>query len=1082
MALAAAGVACYEAALAAEPCDFWEATLPDDCGRRTTSGTASSSPTAPTPTTTTTTRRPSTAASARRRDDVVDQELGADGPRARLHRARVGDRRGHLPDLPRPLPQRRARTTTRRPATSATTTRSSHLPWGALPEGYCRNYADGATNCPWRFDTTPPADLARPRSSRAAATTWAATCKGVDQKLDYLKTLGVNTIYFNPIFDAGSNHSYDTQDYTRIDPYFGTQKDWENLVKHADERGIRIILDGVFNHMSSRQPVLRPLPPLPDGRRLRVGRLRRTAPGSPSRRIGRTATCAGPRRPEHHDLRGLVRLRLDPGPQQDQPRGPGLLPHRRRQRSPRAGSTTAPPAGGWTCPATRPSRTATGRRSATSSKATDPDALIISETWQKDSTLLRMIRGDRLDTTMNYRLRDAVLGLLAPQALRLEGLRRQRPPDHAVRVRRPASRRSARTTPTPPTTRLMNLLDSHDTERLLLDADARAPRRRPAKELNAANLAAGKRAPAARLAHPVHRARRADRLLRRRGRRDRRRRSRRPPHLPVGGHWAARPTRRCSPTTRRSPRCATRHPGADRWRLPRARWPTTPPAPSPTAARPTRRRRSSPSTAATRRAVADHPRRRLPARRHRRSSRRTACGEHAATGSVTVAGGELAVTLPALSAAVLADRHDRPRAARRADGPRTSPARSPTQVTPGLERVGRGRRLRRLRQPALGRRLREGQRRAVTGTDVHRSPGSRTPAATTSSSARSTRPATQSDPSNEVERHPAPDDRLGQPAVAADDDPHHQRHRPDRQRLRPGLDRRRDEPARRRRPACAPSSASGPTAAIPAGNAGLDVGGRRLQHRRRQQRRVRRVAAARGDRHVRLRLPLHARPTAATGSTPTSTGSERLPTGPGRRADGHCRAATRRRRPTPTGLHVVIGASPAGIELAWDAVAGDATLYGYEVRRAARVRRAVHRHRARLGGTSFTDTAVVEGATYYYVVRAVDTSFNRSGRVGRGRGDGRAADRDADVQRHRARRRPTRTGRSVYIAGFLDRLDGGYPQWDPGGVVADPGRRHALDDHLHRQGGHPARVQVRARRPGTTSRRTARAARSPTAS
>ena len=47
-------------------------------------------------------------------------------------------------------------------------------------------------------------------------------------------------------------------------------------------------------------------------------------------------------------------------------------------------------------------------------KASNPAALTISETWQKDTTLLRMLRGDRLDTTMNYRLRDAVLGLLAP--------------------------------------------------------------------------------------------------------------------------------------------------------------------------------------------------------------------------------------------------------------------------------------------------------------------------------------------------------------------------------------------------------------------------------------------------------------------------------------------------------------------------------------------------------------------------------------------------------------------------------------------------------------------------------------------
>src|SRR5678815_2527762 len=52
---------------------------------------------------------------------------------------------------------------------------------------------------------------------------------------------------------------------------------------------------------------------------------------------------------------------------------------------------------------------------------TRSDALIISETWQKDSTLLRMLRGDRADTTMNYRLRDAVLGLLAPQAFDSKG-------------------------------------------------------------------------------------------------------------------------------------------------------------------------------------------------------------------------------------------------------------------------------------------------------------------------------------------------------------------------------------------------------------------------------------------------------------------------------------------------------------------------------------------------------------------------------------------------------------------------------------------------------------------------------------
>ena len=55
------------------------------------------------------------------------------------------------------------------------------------------------------------------------------------------------------------------------------------------------------------------------------------------------------------------------------------------------------------------------RLSARWSRPRDPNALIIGELWQKDSTLLRFLRGDRADTTMNYRLRDAVIGLLAPQ-------------------------------------------------------------------------------------------------------------------------------------------------------------------------------------------------------------------------------------------------------------------------------------------------------------------------------------------------------------------------------------------------------------------------------------------------------------------------------------------------------------------------------------------------------------------------------------------------------------------------------------------------------------------------------------------
>ena len=71
---------------------------------------------------------------------------------------------------------------------------------------------------------------------------------GIREKLDYLKSLNVTVIYLNPIFEAYSNHRYDTGDYMKIDSLLGTKEDFDRLVQDAAERGIRIILDGVFNH------------------------------------------------------------------------------------------------------------------------------------------------------------------------------------------------------------------------------------------------------------------------------------------------------------------------------------------------------------------------------------------------------------------------------------------------------------------------------------------------------------------------------------------------------------------------------------------------------------------------------------------------------------------------------------------------------------------------------------------------------------------------------------------------------------------------------------------------------------------
>lgn len=73
---------------------------------------------------------------------------------------------------------------------------------------------------------------------------------GVVEHLDYLEDLGINAIYFNPIFQSASNHRYHTHDYFHIDPILGGDDAFRILLGEAHRKGIRIVLDGVFNHAS----------------------------------------------------------------------------------------------------------------------------------------------------------------------------------------------------------------------------------------------------------------------------------------------------------------------------------------------------------------------------------------------------------------------------------------------------------------------------------------------------------------------------------------------------------------------------------------------------------------------------------------------------------------------------------------------------------------------------------------------------------------------------------------------------------------------------------------------------------------
>ena len=73
---------------------------------------------------------------------------------------------------------------------------------------------------------------------------------GIIDRIDYLKALGVNVIYLNPVFSSISSHRYDACDYMKIDPVLGTMGSFQTLVQVAEENDMHIILDGVFNHVS----------------------------------------------------------------------------------------------------------------------------------------------------------------------------------------------------------------------------------------------------------------------------------------------------------------------------------------------------------------------------------------------------------------------------------------------------------------------------------------------------------------------------------------------------------------------------------------------------------------------------------------------------------------------------------------------------------------------------------------------------------------------------------------------------------------------------------------------------------------
>lgn len=336
--------------------------------------------------------------------------------------------------------------------------------WNDKPEGYCRSYDTPCNQSPHGTDY------------------FGGDLKGIRQKLEWIHDNGFNTIYLNPIFWAKSNHRYDTADYLQIDPYLGDMKEFTLLVQQAHELGMHIILDGVFNHMSSDSPFFDRYHHYPtDGACESLS--------SPYRNwftfTDTNVPCGSA------DYVGWAGFDTIPVLNKA---NPSVRDYFLTGSDPVASHWLKAGADGWRLDVMGDPSFAAGYWQTFRNvvKQTDPDALIVGELWQKDPTLLSLLDGSAADSTMNYRLRDAELGLLVPPGQGYDG---KGFPDsgHLLKPTEFAARMLSQQEDYAPQvySALMDLIDSHDTDRALWDLTPGAPNT-AAKEQNAANLAQGK--------------------------------------------------------------------------------------------------------------------------------------------------------------------------------------------------------------------------------------------------------------------------------------------------------------------------------------------------------------------------------------------------------------------------------------------------------------------------------------------------------------------------------------------------------------------------------------------------------------
>ncbi len=270
---------------------------------------------------------------------------------------------------------------------------------------------------------------------------------GIINKLDYIKELGANTLYLTPIFKAPSNHKYDTADYRRVDPAFGSNADFQRLTKEAARRGMRVIPDTSLNHTGADS--------------VYFDRYGNHARASGSKGADQGAFEGGRVRPNspYASWYRFDTSQTDPDKQYKGWGGPDLpeldkaSPAWRKFAYGERNAVTQVwldrGAAGWRMDVAPWVADDFWREWRAAVKAHKPDALTVAETWFDAS---KYFLGDMFDSTMNYILRNTVLeyaaGGKANALYRNIELMREAYPPQAFYA-------------------LMNLISSHDQARAL---------------------------------------------------------------------------------------------------------------------------------------------------------------------------------------------------------------------------------------------------------------------------------------------------------------------------------------------------------------------------------------------------------------------------------------------------------------------------------------------------------------------------------------------------------------------------------------------------------------------------------------